>query len=574
MPLPATRRLVAPFLALTLVLVPPVAAQSGVAAGWPLRDSARVTPAARGMVVSGSPLASQVGRDIIQRGGNAVDAAVAVGFALAVVHPEAGNIGGGGFMIIRLADGRAFALDYRETAPARATRNMYIGPDGNPTDRSWTGHLAVGVPGAVAGLAAAHRRFGVLPWRDVVEPAVRLAADGFLVDEYRTRSIGSDSSRLSRFPASAAQFLPGGRPPQPGTTWSQPDLALTLAAIRDSGAAGFYRGPVADLIVAEMRRGGGIISKRDLARYRAIWREPLRLSYRGHRIYSMPPASSGGLTLALILNIMEGWDSLPAFGTPALLHREAEAMRRAFVERNSSLGDPAFVRNPVSRMTSKAHAARRRAEIDLARATPTPRVKVSLKDGPSTTHYSVVDPAGNAVSTTTTLNNSYGSAVTVTGGGFLLNDEMDDFTTAPGKPNNYGLVQGAANAIVPGKRMLSAMTPSIVLDRNGELLLVVGTPGGPTIITQVYHVISNIIDHGMDLPQALAMPRLHHQSLPDQIMLERDGFSAETIAALEAMGHKVTFRGPMGDVEAIIRTPAGWLGASDPRRGGGGAGVP
>ncbi len=560
--------------ALAVALAAPMAAQSGIAPSWSLVDSARVTPAARGMVVSGSPLASRVGRDIIQRGGNAIDAAVAVGFALAVVHPEAGNIGGGGFMLIRLADGRAFALDYRETAPGRATRNMYLGPDGNPTDRSWTGHLAVGVPGAVAGLAEAHRRFGVLPWREVVEPAVRLAADGFLVDEYRTRSIGSDSIRLARFPASAAQFLPGGRPPQPGTTWAQPDLARTLGAIRDEGSPAFYRGSVGDLIVAEMRRGGGIITKRDLARYRAIWRDPLQFTYRGHRVYSMPPASSGGLTLALILNIMEGWDSLPAFGSPALLHREAEAMRRAFVERNSSLGDPAFVRNPVARMTSKAHAARRRAEIDLDRATPTSKVAVTLKDGPSTTHYSVVDPAGNAVSTTTTLNNSFGSAVTVSGGGFLLNDEMDDFTTAPGKPNNYGLVQGRANAIAPGKRMLSAMTPSIVLDRGGELFLVVGTPGGPTIITQVYHVISNIIDHGMDLPGALAMPRLHHQSLPDQIFLERDGFPAATIAALEAMGHKVVLRGPMGDVEAIIRTPAGWLGASDPRRGGGGAGVP
>ena len=545
-------------------------AQEGANPAWPLRDSIRTVTGARAMVVSGSPLASHVGRDIIEQGGNAVDAAVAVGFALAVVHPEAGNIGGGGFMMIRMADGSVYSLDYRETAPAKATRLMYVGPDGNPTDQSWTGHLAVGVPGAVAGLAEAHRRFGKLPWAVVVEPAIRLARDGFVVDEYRHRSIAGDSARLARFPGSAAQFLPGGRAPLPGTTWTQADLARTLATVRDSGALGFYAGRVADLIVAEMRHGGGILTKRDLARYRAIWRTPLTFSYRGHTIYSMPPASSGGVTLALIMNIMEGFDPLPPFGSPALLHREAEAMRRAFMERNSSLGDPAFVKNPIARMTSQAHADRRRSEIDPAHATRTGAVRI-LKDGPSTTHYSVVDPDGAAVSVTTTLNNSYGSAVTVRGGGFLLNDEMDDFTTAPGKPNNYGLVQGQANAIQPGKRMLSAMTPTIVLDPAGKLLLVVGTPGGPTIITQVYHVISNLIDHHMSLPQALAMPRLHHQSAPDHISLERDGFLPETIRALESMGHQVVLRGYMGDVEAIVRTADGWLGASDPRRGGGGA---
>lgn len=546
-------------------------AQEGLNPGWPLRDSIRTVVGSRAMVVSGSLLASQVGRDILEHGGNAVDAAVAVGFALAVVHPEAGNIGGGGFMLIRQPDGSVFSLDYRETAPARSTRLMFVGPDGNPTDRSWTGHLASGVPGAVAGLVEAHRRFGKLPWAALVEPAIRLAQHGFLVDEYRHRSITSDSSRLSRFPASAAQFLPGGRAPMPGTTWTQPDLASTLTAVRNSGRRGFYGGRVADLVVAEMRRGRGIITKRDLAGYRAVWREPLKFGYRGHTVYSMPPVSSGGVTLALIMNIMEGFDPLPAFGSPALLHREAEAMRRAFMERNASLGDPAFVKNPIARMTSQAHADRRRTEIDPARATPTSGVRM-LKDGPSTTHYSIVDPEGAAVSVTTTLNNSFGSAVTVLGAGFLLNDEMDDFTTAPGKPNNYGLVQGAANGIRPGKRMLSAMTPTIVLDQDGGLLMVVGTPGGPTIITQVYHVISNVIDHGMSLAQALAMPRLHHQSLPDQISLERDGFLPETIQALESMGHKILLRDYMGDVEAIIRTPAGWLGASDPRRGGGGAG--
>jgi gamma-glutamyltranspeptidase/glutathione hydrolase len=329
---------------------------------------------------------------------------------------------------------------------------------------------------------------------------------------------------------------------------------------------------VADSLVAEMKRGGGLISHEDLAHYRAVWREPITISYRGYTIYSMPPASSGGVTLALILNVMEGYGQLPPFGSPDLLHREAEAMRRAFTDRNTYLGDPAFVRMPLDRLLSKEYAAALRAQIRPERATPTPPFDPTLREGNSTTHYSVVDSERNAVSCTTTLNDSYGSAVAVSGAGFLLNDEMDDFSTAPGKPNAYGLVQGEANAINPGKRMLSAMTPSIVLDRNGQLFLVVGTPGGPTIITQVYHVISNIIDHGMSLPEAVAAPKMHHQALPDSIRLERTGFQAATITALEAMGHKIETRDRWGDVEAIIRTERGWQGVSDPRLGGGGSG--
>lgn len=554
---------------LFLAAAPVTAAQ--VNPSWPLRDSARVVLGHRGVVVSGHPLASAIGRDVLRAGGNAIDAAVAVGLALAVVHPEAGNIGGGGFMLIRRADGRVAALDYRETAPGDATREMFVGPDGNPTDRSWTGHLAVGVPGAVAGLAEAHRRFGTLPWARLVEPAVALARDGFAVDAYRHTSIADAAGRLSRFPTSARQFLPRGRPPAVGQLFRQPDLARTLEAIRDRGADGFYRGRVADLIVAEMRRGRGLVTHADLAGYVPRWRDPLAFRYRGHTILSMPPASSGGLTLALILNILEGFDPLPAFGTAALMHLSAEAMRRAFMERNADLGDPDFVANPVERMISKDHAARRRAEIQVDRASATPPAPDAETRGSSTTHYSVVDSEGNAVSTTTTLNNSYGSAVTVTGAGFLLNNEMDDFTTAPGRPNNYGLVQGEANTIAPGKRMLSAMTPSLVLDPTGRLLLVVGTPGGPTIITQVFQVISSVVDHGMTLPEALAAPRMHHQALPDRIQLEEGGYSAEVMAALRALGHRVETRSYMGDVQAIIRIDAGWLGASDPRRGGGGA---
>jgi gamma-glutamyltranspeptidase / glutathione hydrolase len=540
----------------------------GVAPTWPYTGKARVVNAPAAMVVSGSPVASDVGRDILQRGGNAVDAAVAVGFALAVVHPEAGNIGGGGFMIIRTRDGRVQALDYRETAPGRASRDMYRSAG---EDASVTGHLSAGVPGAVAGLTEAHRRFGRLPFFEVIEPAIHLANQGFVVDEYRSLSIADDSARLAFFPASRTTFLPADRPPAPGSTFLQPELGATLEAIRDSGAAGFYRGWVADLIVAEMRRGGGLISREDLAAYRAIWRDPVEIAYRGYTIYSMPPASSGGVTMGEILNIMEGFGPLPPFGSAALMHREAEAMRRAFIDRNSYLGDPGFVRNPIERLLSKRYAEELRRQIgEQASATPVPAP--ATPGGSSTTHYSVIDAEGNAVSCTTTLNNSYGSAVTVTGAGFLLNDEMDDFATSPGEPNMYGLVQGEANAIAPGKRMLSAMTPSIVLDSTKQLHMVVGTPGGPRIITMVYHVISNVIDHRMSLPDAVGAPRLHHQGLPDSLMVERDGFLPETLDSLRARGHGVSARGWWGDVEGIIRTPAGWQGVSDPRRGGGGAG--
>jgi gamma-glutamyltranspeptidase / glutathione hydrolase len=542
--------------------------ETRIAPSWPFVGKARVTNAAQAVVVSGSPIASQVGRDILQQGGNAVDAAVAVGFALAVVHPEAGNIGGGGFMIIRTREGRVQALDYRETAPALASRDMYRGAG---EDASVTGHLSAGVPGAVAGLTEAHRRFGRLPFAAVIEPAVRLANGGFLVDEYRSRSIGEDSARLVLFPASRTTYLPADRPPAPGTIFRQPELGGTLEAIRDSGAAGFYRGRVAELIVAEMKRGGGVISLQDLAGYRALWRDPIEITYRGYTIYSMPPASSGGVTMGEILNIMEGFGPLPPFGSAELIHREAEAMRRAFTDRNRYLGDPAYVSNPLDRLLSKEYAADLRRQIG-ERASATPAFEPAGAPGASTTHYSVVDAEGNSVSCTTTLNNSYGSAVTVTGAGFLLNDEMDDFATSPGEPNMYGLVQGEANAIAPGKRMLSAMTPSIVLDPRRQLYMVVGTPGGPRIITMVYHVISNVIDHHMSLADAVAAPRMHHQGLPDSLQVERDGFPPTTLDSLRARGHRVAEGGHWGDVEGIIRTGQGWEGVSDPRLGGGGAG--
>jgi gamma-glutamyltranspeptidase/glutathione hydrolase len=552
-------------------LAPGAAAQqpAAIAPGWRYSGMARVAEAPHGMVASGSAIASDVGRDILRAGGNAIDAAVAVGFALEVTHGEAGNIGGGGFMMIRLKGGKVYALDYRETAPGAASHDMYLDAAGQPTDKSVSGPLASGTPGSVAGMLEAHRRFGKLPLATILDPAIRLARDGFVVDSFHARSLAAGVRRFARYsPEALAQYTIDGVAPSPGSTLKQPDLARTLEAIRDHGRDGFYRGWVAKAIADEMRRDGGIITEADLAGYRAKWRAPVRIRYRGHTIWSMPPSSSGGATLAMILNIMEGYRPLPPFGSTRLLHIESEAMRRAFTDRNRFLGDPDFERLAMlPRMESKTFAAAARKSIDLSHATPTPPFDPAIKDGPNTTHYSVVDAAGNAVSTTTTLNNSYGSAVLVSGAGFLLNDEMDDFATAPGKPNMYGLVQGEINAIKPGKRMLSAMTPSIVLDPKRRLEMVVGTPGGPTIITQVYHVISNVIDHHMSLPDAVSAPRQHHQGLPDQIELNRDGFLPAVVDSLRAMGHQVRFSGG-GDVQAIIRTATGWQGVSDPRGGG------
>ena len=538
---------------------------------WTQTAKAVTTPHA--MVVSAHPLASDVGAEILKKGGNAMDAAVAVGFALAVVLPDAGNIGGGGFIVYRETAGRVRALDYREMAPGAASHDMYLDARGEPTDESVTGHRAAGVPGSVAGLYEGWKAAGKLSWADVVAPAIRLA-EGHIVDAERSGDIRSDSSRLAQFPASRSQFLPNGQAPAAGTRWRQPDLAKTLRLIADSGPNVFYRGQLADLIVAEMQRGNGLITKDDLRRYRARWRTPIQLGYRGHTIYSMPPASSGGVTMGLILNIMEGYDTLPPAGTAAYVHLLAEAMRRAFMDRNRWLGDPDMVSMPLDRLLSKSYAAQLRAQIDPRHATPTPPSGLSTDESEHTTHYSVVDAEGNAASVTTTLNGGMGSAVTVTGAGFLLNNEMDDFTTAPGKPNMYGLIQGEANAIAPRKRMLSAMTPSIVLDRDGSLLLVVGTPGGPTIITTVTQVLLDVLDQGMSLPAAVAAPRIHHQALPDVIRYERGGLNAATVEALRRLGHTVEERrGTSGIVAAIGRAPGGgWVGVPDPRYDGGAAG--
>jgi gamma-glutamyltranspeptidase/glutathione hydrolase len=536
---------------------------------WTLRSQPVTAPHA--MVVTAQPLATQAGVEILQQGGNAIDAAVAVGFALEVVLPDAGNIGGGGFIVHRSSAGEVHALDYREMAPSGASRNMYVDSAGNVTEKSLVGHLAPGVPGSVAGMYEAWKKYGSLPWAQLIAPAIKLA-EGHVIDSARSQSIGWARETFLQFPASRAQFLVNDSAPPPGTMWRQPDLARTLRLIADSGPDVFYRGQIADLIVAEMQRGGGLITKEDLARYQAKWRTPVQLSYRGYTIYSMPPPSSGGVTMGELLNILEGYDSLPRFGTPEYVHLVTEAMRRAFIDRNRYLGDPDFVQMPLDRLLSKEYARTLRAQIDPLHATPTPPTTSGGGEPMHTTHYSIVDASGSAVAVTTTLNGGFGSGVTVTGAGFLLNNEMDDFTSAPGKPNMFGLIQGEANAIQPGKRMLSAMTPSIVLDKTGSLYMVLGTPGGPTIITTVTQVLLNVIDQKMSLADAVAAPRFHHQALPDVIRLERGGLREETIQALTAMGHAIDPHGGSGTVAAIQKTAGGWVGVIDPRSAGGALG--
>jgi gamma-glutamyltranspeptidase/glutathione hydrolase len=534
------------------------------------------------MVSTTDRIASEVGARILRRGGNAVDAAVATHFALAVVNPEAGNIGGGGFLVVRMADGATASLDFREAAPLAATRDMYLDAQGRPTDRSLVGALAAGVPGSVAGMWEAHRRFGTLPWAELLQPAIDLA-DGMVVEERLAGSLNAYQERLRRFPATAAIFLPGGRPPRVGERLAQPDLAATLRRIAKEGKAGFYGGRTAELVEAEMRRGGGLITREDLARYEAKWRDPIVFDYRGHRVISMPPPSSGGATLAEILNILEGYD-LRSLGhhSAAEVHLFAEAASRAYADRNAYLADPDFVAQPVARMISDGYAAERRASIRPDRATPSSRVEPGLGPVPGgaprdaraesrhTTHYSVVDRAGNAVAVTTTLNSLYGDLVTVTGAGFLLNDEMDDFASRPGTPNQFGLVQGEANAIQPGKRMLSSMTPVILLDPAGRVELVTGSPGGSTITTTVAEILLDVVDFGMSAAEAAASPRIHHQHLPDVIRYERNGLPPEVVTSLRALGHAVEERdGYQGDAQTVQILPDGTrAGVADPRRGG------
>ena len=526
------------------------------------------------MVGSTDQHATGAGLEVLRRGGNAVDAAVAVGFALAVTHPAAGNLGGGGFMVIRLADGRETTIDYREKAPNRAHRDMFLDEAGQPVaDRSRIGPLAAGVPGSVAGLAFAQRRYGRLKLADVVAPAVRLARDGFEVSWALSDSLAEDAGLFDRFPESARVFKrPDGTPFQPGDRLVQADLARTLTLIAEQGPEAFYKGPIADLIVAEMTRSGGLITKTDLAAYEPRERAPIVGLYRGHRIVSMPPPSSGGIALVQLLNILEAFP-LGEYGhnSSRTIHLVAEAARRVYADRSEWLGDPEFFTVPATGLLSRAYADRLRAGISTTRASLSREIQPGQPrqfESSDTTHYSVIDADGNAVAATTTLNGSYGNGQVVTGAGFLLNNEMDDFSAKPGTPNMFGLVGGEANSVAPGKRMLSSMTPTIVV-KDGRTRLVLGSPGGSRIITTVLQVLLNVVDFRMTVQEAVDAPRFHHQWLPDAIRLERQGFPADVVTALEAMGHTITTGPDMGDVHAIMIDDAGLrLGASDPRLDG------
>jgi len=520
---------------------------------------------ASAMVASASPLASRVGVRVLQAGGNAVDAAVAVAFALEVTYPTAGNIGGGGLMLARM-NGQAVALDFREVAPQAATRDMYLDARGNPTDRSVTGALAVGVPGSVAGLWAAHQKYGVLPWRDVVQPAITLADSGFIADAAFVEDLRANVPRFS--PGTAAVYAPQGTPIDTAMRFRNPDLARTLRLIAEQGARGFYEGETAAKVVAEMQRSGGIITLEDLRRYEAKWRAPVAFTYRGYQVLTMPPVSSGGLTLALIDNILGGYD-LRAMGAQSAdaIHLMAEAERVAYARRNVLLADPDFVPVPAATFLSSDTADALRRAISMTVHTPTPVAPDPVR-GRHTTHFSVVDGKGNAVSVTTTLNTGYGSAVTVTGAGFLLNNEMDDFTAKPGALNAMGLRQGEANAIVPGKRMLSSMTPTIVLDSAGAPFLVVGAAGGARIITAVAQIVSNVIDFRMPIGEAMQAPRFHAQDYPDRIELAATGYPDSVVQALRKRGHIVSLESDpwaFGWAQAIERSGGAWRGVTEPR---------
>jgi gamma-glutamyltranspeptidase/glutathione hydrolase len=540
-------------------------------AGWRFPAGARATFAQHAIVASNNRLAAEVGAQVMKQGGNAVDAAVATGFALAVTFPEAGNLGGGGYMVIRMADGRTDALDYRETAPLAATRDMYVGANGKLNGESVIGPKASGVPGAVAGMIEAHRKYGVLPIARVLAPAIRLASEGFIVDSTLRASLSGEKYRISGF-AGNSVFFPNGAPLAIGSRLIQPQLARTLRVIASTGSRAFYRGGIADSIAAEMQRSGGLITKEDLARYQPIWRQPVRSIYRGYTLISMPPSSSGGTTITEMLNILEAYGPTSAFGSVERIHALASASQRAFIDRNSKLGDPAFVKVPLSRLTSKAYARAISKTIPRDHADATTQLTAQLREGNETTHYSVVDSAGNAVATTTTLNDLYGSGVFVSGAGFFLNDEMDDFTSRPGTPNMYGLIQGAANSIAPGKRMLSAMSPTIVLDPRGNLLLVTGARGGPRIISATSQIILNVIDHRMSLADAMSAPRIHHQSLPDSIRVESGGVERSVIARLVQMGHHVYESSGIAQAASIMRVKGGYEGMDDPRSHGGAVG--
>ena len=541
-----------------------------------LTNTARMLPvvASHGMVASQEKRATRVGVEILKAGGNAVDAAVAMGFALAVTHPAAGNIGGGGFMLVHLAArNETIAIDYRETAPAATTRDIFLDEKGEADPKkSRDSALGIGVPGTVAGLALAHAKYGSgkFTLAALIAPAIALAREGVPVDDELADTLPRAQPRLSRWPAAAKIFLKGdGAPLTRGDTLIQPDLAASLETIARDGPRGFYEGSLADKVVAGIRQAGGIMTADDMKNYRAIERAVVRGNYRGYEIASMPPPSSGGVHLIEILNMLEGFPLRDSgAGAAATLHLMIEAMKPAYADRAEHLGDPAFVQVPVAGLTAKSYAAALRQAIDPERARPSADIRAGKppREGEQTTHFSVVDAQGNAVANTYTINFYYGLGLVAEGTGILLNNELDDFAAKPGAANAFGLLGGDANAPAPGKRPLSSMSPTIVF-RDGRVFLVTGTPGGSRIITTVLQVISNVIDHRMNIAEAVAAPRIHHQWMPDRVFVE-GGFSPDTIRLLEAKGHKVTIAASFGSANSILVTPEGLTGAADPRQRG------
>lgn len=528
------------------------------------------------MVATADARATEVGREALLRGGNAIDAAVAAAFALTACFPEAGNLAGGGFLLLRSADGEVRALDFRETAPRAASAAQYLDGDGRPVpERSLRGGLAVAVPATVAGLWEAHRLWGRRPWPELVRPAARMARRGVPLSARQAGQLAERAADLAADPAARAIFFRDGRPLREGELLVQKDLAATLDRISARGARGFYEGPVAEAIVRAVRAAGGAMDASDLAAYRPILRPPLVGSYRGHAVFAFPPPSSGGVALLQMLGMLDRFDlAASGAGSSRTIHRMVEAARRAYADRARWLGDPDHVEVPVRRLLDPAYLAGRAATIRDDRATPSAELSAGAPSpggGTDTTHLASADAEGNVVALTTTLNSSFGAAIVAGGTGVLLNNEMDDFSLAPGTPNQFGLTGGEANAIAPGKRPLSSMCPVIVESPGGDArpLLVLGSPGGATIITTVAQVLVNVLDHGMELQEAVDAPRFHHQWLPDRIEVEPRALPADVAHALEALGHRLHERPPIGHVPAIGRAPDGtWLGAGDPRRGG------
>ncbi|MEA2206313.1 MAG: gamma-glutamyltranspeptidase / glutathione hydrolase [Blastocatellia bacterium] len=550
---------------------------SGTTALAASRDPIR---APHGLVASTNQVASQVGVDVMKRGGNAVDAAIAVAFALAVTHPAAGNLGGGGFMMIRLKNGKTTAIDYREMAPAAATRNTYLDQNGDlikGEGGSLVGYRAAGVPGTVRGMELALRKYGSgkLNWSQLIEPARRLAANGFAVTYALERSLRGNDEYLSQYPDTKRIYLNNGKFYDEGNIFRQPELAATFARLQRGGPNEFYVGETARLIVDDVQRHKGLITQADMSGYVARERAPLRGTYRGYEVISMPPPSSGGAVLIEMLNILEGFDLKKTdSGSSERYHLMTESMRRAFADRAEYMGDTDFVNVPVAGLVDKDYAARLRRTISAERASTSEEVRAGRPKGyesEETTHFTVVDAEGNAVANTYTLNNSYGSAAVAKGTGIILNDEMDDFAAKPGTPNMYGLIQGERNAVAPRKRPLSAMTPTFVLRKDGSLWFTVGSPGGPTIINTAFCVITNVIDFSMNMQQAIDAPRIHHQWLPDELVFEPYGLSGDTQQALLARGHKLAKPRYLGEAEGImIEEKTGMrLGATDPRRSDG-----